>query len=225
MISTQTFSQELSQVVQKLEETRKELDALLLEKTDNQHVDVTELQKQFEEKSQEQLKIYEEMNNQQQKQYDDQLMQHSEQLKQQEEKYKQLDEQLKLSAETYKNFEETKNQYEEKISKHSETTNQLTDQKNLLMEQNIQYEDKNKQYQEQNEQYKNQLSAKQAEFDEKINEKTMEISNLLSTIETSEKNGLKQIEELQAINENLEKENTLLQQEIDQQVHWVCDDT
>ncbi|KAI7867485.1 uncharacterized protein EV154DRAFT_432396, partial [Mucor mucedo] len=108
MISTQTFSQELSQVVQKLEETRKELDALLLEKADHPDVDLTLLQKQLEEKSQEQIKKYEDMNLQQQKQYEDQLAQHAEQLKQEQDKYQQLDEKLKLSTEAVKQLEKTK---------------------------------------------------------------------------------------------------------------------
>lgn len=225
MISTQTYSQELSQLVKQLKDTREELDKLLLEKADNQHVDITELQKQFEEKSHEQQNIYDEMNNQQQKQYDDQLMQHNEQLKQQEEKYKQLEEQLKFHAETKNQYEETNKQFEEKVNQHNDITNKLVEEKNLLMEQNIQYEEKNKQYQEQSEQFKEKLSTQQTEFDEKINEKTMEITNLLSTIETNEQNELKKIADLQAINENLEKENTQLQQEIEQQVQFIYNNT
>ncbi|KAG2202568.1 hypothetical protein INT47_012562 [Mucor saturninus] len=217
MISTQTFSQELSQVVQKLEETRKELDALLLEKADHPDIDLTLLQKQLEEKSQEQIKKYEDMNLQQQKQYEDLLVQHAEQLKQEQDKYQQLDEKLKLSTEAVKQLEVTHQQYEEKINQHTQITNELSDQKDLLMEQNIQYEERNKQYQEQNELYQKQVATQQAEFDEKINKKTVEITDLLSTIEANKQSGLKQIADLQAMNDNLEKENKLLQQEIEQQ--------
>lgn len=218
MISTQTFSQELSQVVQKLEETRKELDALLLEKADHPDVDLTLLQKQLEEKSQEQIKKYEDMNLQQQKQYEDQLAQHAEQLKQEQDKYQQLDEKLKLSTEAVKQLEVTHQQYEEKINQHTQNTKELSDQKDLLMEQNIQYEERNKQYQEQNELYQKQVATQQAEFDEKINKKTVEITDLLSTIEANKQIGLKQIADLQAMNDNLEQENKLLQQEIEQKV-------
>lgn len=218
MISTQTFSQELSQVVQKLEETRKELDALLLEKADHPQVDIALLQKQLEENCQEQIKKYEDMNLQQQKQYEDQLVQHTNQLKQEQDKYQQLEEQLKVLTETNKQLGATHQQYEEKMNQHTQITNELSDQKDLLMEQNIQYEERNKQYQEKNEEYQKQVATQQAEFDEKINKKTVEITDLLSTIEANKEKGLKQISDLQAMYDNLEKENKLLQQEIDQQV-------
>jgi chromosome segregation ATPase len=89
--------------------------------------------------------------------------------------------------------EEKSKQFEEKIKQNEE--NVKTYQDNLK-----EYEEKNK-----------VLSAK-------IEEKTAEISKLISTIDINKEDGLKELSNLQALHDKLEKENQQLQQDIEKQV-------
>ncbi|KAI9273157.1 hypothetical protein EDC94DRAFT_594034 [Helicostylum pulchrum] len=210
MLSTQTYSQELSQLVKQLQDTKNELDALKLEKeqvetNETTQTEIIELQKQFQVKSQEQQKIYDEMSNKQQQLYDQQLKEAQEKLN---ERTKQHGEKL---DEAKKRYEEINKQYQ--LEKLSET--QLEEK---LVQQQKELEEKlSQQQKELDEKVKEKLLKQQNEFEEKIKEKTLEITRLLSTIEENEKKEMQKMADLQAINEELERENERLQQEIEEQ--------
>lgn len=171
VVSTSTYSQELSKLVKKLEDTNKELNDLILEReqaAQNENKSQSELQIQLQEK---------------QKKYQELTHQH-------DEKSKQFDAHLKQHEETVK-------KHEEKLKHHEENSKQ--------------FEEKQKAVEE-------KMSSQEKAFEEKIKAKSLEITDLLLTIETNQKNELKKVADLQDINHKFEKENAKLQQEIEQQV-------
>jgi capsule polysaccharide export protein KpsE/RkpR len=69
---------------------------------------------------------------------------------------------------------------------------------------------------------KEKTSEQQSQLEQKVQEQNEKITELMTTIEANDKNQVKAINELQAINEKLEKENLILQQQLEEQVNSKC---
>jgi predicted nucleic acid-binding Zn-ribbon protein len=70
------------------------------------------------------------------------------------------------------------------------------------------------------EKYQQSLFEKeqQSQFEQKIQEQNEKIASLMEAIEVNAKNHVKAMAELQAINDNLEKDNLALQKQLEEQV-------
>lgn len=134
----------------------------------------------------------------------------------------------KSQSELQLHLQEQRKKYEELTSQHDEKSKQLEHQSKQHEEKIKEHgehskkqEEKTKQYEVQFKHLEEKMSSHEKEYEEKIKAKTLEIDNLLLTIESNQQTELKKVADLQAINDKLEKENAKLQQEIEQQVSLI----